>query len=190
MQVFNACHVTDSLQKLLDLADEIVLRNPVTSVTDEYSCQVIDLSETKSLQAQQRIVEFGRLQELIATYKHDDGPIGKKIGDRYYCNQQIFRRIKPDGEVAFAWVLLNLVTDKENNFFNDFDGIQHYIQTESFISHDGMMWRIRLESPKMISKTSAKFQLIAMPTPEERESGIINRTVDFHLSMQSPLKKT
>ena len=162
-----------------------MLRNPVTAVTDEYSCQVIDLSETKSLRAHQSIGEFGRLQELIATYKYDDGPKGKKIGDRYYCNQQIFRRVKPDGEVAFAWVLLNLVTDKENNFFNDFDETQHYIQTESFISHDGMMWRIRLESPKMISGTSAKLQLIAMPTPEERKSGIINRTVDFHFSIQS-----
>ena len=81
-----ACRVNDSLQKLLDLADEIVLRNPVTAVTDEYSCQVIDLSETKPLQAHQKFVEFGRLQELIATYKQVECQKGKKDGDRYHCN--------------------------------------------------------------------------------------------------------
>lgn len=86
-------------------------------------------------------------------------------------------------------MLHNLVTDKEDSFFNGFEGTQHFIQTESFISHDGMMWRFRLEPPKNVSKATAKLQLIAMPTPEERETGIIDRTVDFNLSIQSSTKK-
>ena len=56
----------------------------------------------------------------------------------------MFRRVQPDGKVTLLWVLHNVRPDI---FYNKADRnfIRHYIQSGIFRSHDGMMWRIRLE---------------------------------------------
>ena len=50
-------------------------------------------------------------------------------------------------------MLQNLVLDKdEQEFFNRPGQLHHYVQTDSFISHDGMMWRLRLEPCELENK--------------------------------------
>lgn len=129
----------------------------------------------------QTISDSGLPQKHVAAYKHGEGLKGRKEGEQFNCNQHIFRRVNTDGEVAFAWVLQNLVLDKrEQDFFNKPGELHHYIETGNFITHNDMMWRIRLDPGELENnkKNVTRLQLIAMASPEEKKANQINRFVN------------
>ena len=71
------------------------------------------------------------------------------------------------------------------------------MESDPFFSHDGMMWRLRLEpgdwsvanssglrKNAIARPTNSKIQLQAIATPEERRLGRIDRVVDLQFSAQ------
>jgi len=58
---------------------------------------------------------WGEDIDLIEVFYSNRGRVGEKIKGRFYCNQQIFRSVQPNGEVDLMWVLHRVGTE---NFLN------------------------------------------------------------------------
>ena len=51
------------------------------------------------------LAENSKLVELFYPDKYD---AGVKVKNEYFCNQQVFRTLTPEGKVKIGWVLHNV----------------------------------------------------------------------------------
>ena len=94
-----------------------------------YNCEVRDLDDMKNLATNER--PYGHLKYV---FMPDSCMTGRKIKERYMCNQKMFRKILPDNNVEMMWVLEKLFLKNEDDFFNSNEEgfIKHFIQSATF----------------------------------------------------------
>ena len=75
-------------------------------------------------------------------FQPDSCMTGRKIKERYLCNQKIFKKILPDNNVELMWVLEKLFYENQDDFFNSNDPnyIKHFIQSATFESQNNQFW--------------------------------------------------
>ena len=100
--------------------------NEEVQVQQKYIFEVIDLDRFQSFY--QRHVWTGHADnaEVIQLFYPDKHQVATKIKERFFCNQQVFRRVQPDGKVSLLWVLHSV---SPYIFYNrsEYNFIRHYI---------------------------------------------------------------
>ena len=71
---------------------------------------------------------------------------GVKVGQRFFCDQQILRRVNAAvGNVSLVWVMHNVGAEE---FLNKVDEnfIKHYVDSGLFQTLDGYLWKLRFQT--------------------------------------------
>lgn len=95
----------ESLKDLLKISEVLEISHlpavPATGLVKEedYQCEILDGPNLPILNGDSGISHFGEEPALVQNFYPNKCAFGKKHKDIYLCNQQIFKKLQPDGSI-------------------------------------------------------------------------------------------
>ena len=95
----------ESLKDLLKISEVLEISHlpavPATGLVKEedYQCEILDGPNLPILNGDLGISHFGEEPALVQNFYPNKCAFGKKNKDIYLCNQQIFKKLQPDGSI-------------------------------------------------------------------------------------------
>lgn len=114
--------------------------------------------------------------DVVHQFSLNQHPIGKKVSNKFYCDQTLFKRSQPNNAIVYLWALHKPGGSDHNSQFLNLDEpdfIRHYVESGVFESSNGQTWKIRFMAFKAENGkiNEAKMCFFAKPNEYERFKG-------------------